>query len=138
MATNVLKKIEKHIETIEPGKPQTVGAMAPNSDCMWQGDVGVVYVGPDVPKDWKLRPVTDREVQVAVGTGIGSRHCVSLTEVEVYDKPGTALDGPGIVAKAAGWTLRHPEHGDVTFTDPGCFAIVYQRMLADELRATMD
>ena len=132
-----LEQIEKHLETIEPGKPQTVGAMAPNRDCMWQGDVGVVYHGPEAPKGWKLRPVTDKEVQVAVGTGIGARHTVTLTEVEVYDKPGTALDGPGIVAKS-GWTLRHPEHGDVTFTDPGAYAIVYQRMMADELRATMD
>ena len=137
MATQVLKQIEKHLETIEPGKPQTVGAMAPNSDCMWQGDVGVVYHGPEIPKDWKLRPVTDREVQVAVGTEVGARHTVTLAEVGVYDKPGTALDGPGIVAKS-GFTLKHPEHGDVTFTDPGAYAIVYQRMMADEPRATMD
>lgn len=121
--------------------PRTAGAMTPDTDVLWQGDVGVVLLSKEAFKSLKtnLKPVANggSHVQIAVGSGIGARHLVSTAEVEVLEREGSSpLDGPVVVAEGD-WTLTHPEHQDVKF-GPGCYGIHYQRQYAEELRRAAD
>ena len=124
----------------KPGRePRMAGAMTPDKDVLWQGDVGVVLLSDAAFKAMKLSPMEGNEshVQVAVGSGIGARHVVSTAEVHAHTLPNAGpLDGPVVVADCP-WTMAHPEHQNVTFP-PGKYAIYYQRQYADELRRAQD
>lgn len=121
--------------------PRKAGAMTPNVDVLWQGDVGVILLSKDAYNAMKGKLKTmgggKSYVQVAVGEGIGSRHLVSTLEATTYERSEAGvLDGPVVVSDKL-WTLRHPKHCDVTF-GPGEYAITYQRQYADELAAAAD
>jgi len=120
--------------------PRMAGAMTPDTDVLWQGDVGVVFLSDAAFNAMKdLKPIGGGEsyVQVAVGQGVGARHTVSTAEVRVLVAPNAGpLDGP-IVEAACPWTMAHPEHQNVTFP-PGKYAIHYQRQYAEELRRAAD
>lgn len=125
----------------KPGRePRKAGAMTPDTDILWQGDVGVVLLSDAAFKTMKdLKPIGSGEshVQVAVGQGIGARHTVSTSEVHVHTLPNAGpLDGPVVVADCP-WTLAHPEHQNVEFP-PGAYAIHYQRQYAEDLRRAAD
>jgi hypothetical protein len=123
-----------------PGRePRKAGAMTPDMDILWQGDVGVVLLSDAAFRAMKLSPMGGNEshVQVAVGSGVGARHTVASSEVQVLiNTQAGPLDGPAIVADGV-WTLAHPEHQNVTFP-PGKYAIHYQRQYAEELRRAAD
>ncbi len=117
------------------------GAMTPDVDVLWQGDVGVILLSKtayDAMKDTlKTMGAGASHVQVAVGEGVGSRHTVATRAATVYGRSGAGvLDGPVVVADKP-WTLCHPKHRDVTF-GPGKYAITYQRQYAEELRRAAD
>lgn len=118
------------------------GAMTPDTDVMWQGDVGITLMSDAAFNAAKgqLKPITNggSHVQVAVGTGVGARHTVSSAEVAVFTRAeqSNPLVGPVVVADK-GFTLAHPEHQNVEFP-PGNYGVCYQRMYADELRRAAD
>lgn len=125
----------------QPGRePRMAGAMTPDTDILWQGDVGVVLLSPETYAAMRLTPLYETDtthVQVAIGSGIGARHLVSRDELDVLilDQPGV-LDGPILCADKP-WMLTHPEHQNVTFP-PGRYAIRYQRQYAEDLRRAAD
>lgn len=127
-------------ETARRSESRKAGAMTPDRDVLWQGDVGVVLLSDKTFKNLKpnLKPLTEggSHVQVAVGTGIGARHMVSTAECSVFARQGTPLEGPVVVADGP-WTLSHPEHQNCEFP-PGTYGIVYQRQFAEELRRAAD
>lgn len=117
------------------------GAMTPDVDVLWQGDVGVILLSKAAYSalQGKLKVMGSgaSHVQVAVGEGIGSRHTVSTQEAVTFERSGSSvLDGPVVVADKP-WTLCHPKHRNVTF-GPGEYAITYQRQYAEELRRAAD
>jgi hypothetical protein len=125
----------------KPGRePRKAGAMTPDTDILWQGDVGVVLLSDAAFK--AMGPMHtvgggESHIQIAVGSGIGARHLVLTSEVRVLTPPNAGvLDGPIVVADNP-WTMTHPEHQDVTFP-PGQYAIHYQRQYADDLRRAAD
>jgi len=125
----------------KPGRgPRRAGAMTPDTDVLWQGDVGVVLLSDAAFKAMEdLQPIRGggSHVQIAVGSGIGAQHTVSTTEVSVFNAGSTGpLDGPVVVADCP-WTMAHPEHQNVTFP-PGKYRICYQRQYAEDLRRAID
>lgn len=102
-----------------------------------QGDVYIHRVKDNHPRGerWGTR-------QVAVGTGIGSRHCAEGDGVSVFagkaypegfiqptglqDK--AALLGP-VVEASGPWTLTHPEHAHHNLP-AGTYQVTYQADLA--------
>jgi hypothetical protein len=114
-------------------------------DNLRQGDLYVVRV--DQMPDGK--PRTNR--QLAIGSTQGSRHILDGKVKSLIDpdfagaaRSLTRLDrrielrpyqiGPAFeVSRGKAVTITHPEHGDRTLTEPGCYQVVYQRALdADE------
>lgn len=86
-----------------------------------QGDV---YLEPaDMPARKTL--TRSENLQLAPGSTKGSRH-VAEGDVEVFYTAGAdPLTGP-IVRALKRWTLRHPEHADVSVPS-GCYQVYYQR-----------
>ena len=97
-----------------------------------QGDVYLERI-ESAPEGW----AETSERQLAPGTSQGSRHVAEgQVRVLVGHDPGP-LQGPVIVARAR-WTLRHPEHADVSMP-AGTYRVTYQRdHAAEELRRIAD
>lgn len=133
-ATKAFSDIRDHAESIKNDGDHRVEVCTPG-DTWAQGDVGIVCIA-DLPRDAVL--VKEPQVQLAPGTTQGSRHCLdSLRGIKVYSTPNDGpLDGP-LLKSSREFTVEHPEHGNVTLP-AGCYAIVYQRAFADELRAVRD
>lgn len=98
-----------------------------------QGDVYVHCVASKHPRG-KIR--SSGSVQVAVGTGVGSRH-IAVGDIIVYEGTQYPNDftvpdgiehnqllGPVIVAKDS-WTLTHPEHAHHKLP-AGTYQVTYQ------------
>ena len=104
-------------------------------DSWRQGDVEIVFIGTSKPDELTETSVPS---QLAPGTTKGSRHILEATGVTAYElgRP-SPLDGP-VLHCPNGLTVTHPEHGDITMNEPGWYAIVYQRMMAEELRRQAD
>lgn len=123
----------------KPGR--IIGAIAPGDPAVWQGDVSVTCISDDEAKGMTLKPLKceGSHAQVAVGTGVGARHLVSLTECEVFTHKGQEEDplmGPVVVAPK-GFRLSHPEHEHCVFP-PGTYRIGYQRMFDVERKRAAD
>ena len=112
-------------ERINCGDPQTVSHMEPGM-AYRQGDIGVVMLKalPDGAK--KIENPANR--QVAPGTNRGSRHCVDPADVVSFYTidDGDVLSDLCVTARKAGFTLRHPEHADVTFPR-GTYRFIHQQ-----------
>lgn len=105
-----------------------------------QGDVYVHRVPEGHPRGERLGTT-----QVAVGSGIGSRHCAEGEGVAVYEgkKYPEGFKVPqgltenallGRVVEAPGpWTLTHPEHAHHNLP-PGTYQVTYQADLATMAR----
>lgn len=131
----------KEFSEMDNSIDRQAGAMTPDVDVLWQGDVGVILLSKAayaaISGKLKVMGNGASHVQVAVGEGIGSRHTVSTQEATTYARTGAgALDGPVVVSDKP-WTLCHPKHRNVTF-GPGEYAITYQRQYAEELRRAAD
>lgn len=138
---NAMKTRCAEFTEMDNSAPRQAGAMTPDVDVLWQGDVGVILLSKSTHAAMKgqLKPMGSgaSHVQVAVGEGTGSRHTVATRAASVYSRSGAGvLDGPIVVADKP-WTLCHPKHRDVTF-GPGEYAITYQRQYAEELRRAAD
>lgn len=134
--------VARHAERICNDDAHDLGMMEPG-DWWAQGDIRV----DRLPDNWLtkngVKANVERQawplIQLVPGTTQGSRHCLdSLEGVTVYRlRNATPLDGP-LLEFSEPRSILHPEHGDVTNLPPGCYAIRFQRAMADELRAVAD
>lgn len=134
--------VKRRAESLRNDEHRQVGTMSPG-DAVAQGDVAVVFCGkkrpPNMQQVKRLTP-PGPAFQVAEGNSPGSRHCVDITpDVKLFSshESGNPLIGPTLHATAP-WCLRHPDHGDRTFTEPGWYYFRYQRAAAEELRRIQD
>jgi hypothetical protein len=100
-----------------------------------QGDIAIIRLA-GLPQG--ANPIDRPSAQLALGTTQGSRHVIAdMATVKLYTLPdATPLDGP-IIESSCGFTVEHPEHGDVSLP-AGTYAVVYQRAFAEELRRIED
>lgn len=108
-------------------------------DVLRQGDLYILKL-PGLPTGLKPR----KSRQLADGDTQGSRH-VLQGQAEVFDADpsdvialvnkeyrGTELReymiGP-VFRTSGGCVIEHPEHGNRTLADPGCYGVVFQRSL---------
>lgn len=100
-AVDVSTRLQKHLETVSPGKPFGFTSAAQPGDGVWQGDLGLEIVAK-VPAGYKhVKSPTNAHRQLVPEAGAGSHHRLdSLDGVEVYHPPGyddpgyEGLDGP--------------------------------------------
>lgn len=140
-------EVREIAEQIKNNKPAKVGTVS-QGDVIRQGDLYLVAID-SIPKNAK----PTRERQLAPGTSQGSRH-ILVGDCEVFtmdveqvsklikkalpncDVP-TALIGP-VFRTIGEVTVGHPEHGHRTLPAGECFAVVYQRDFAEEVRRVAD
>lgn len=88
--------------------------------------------------------------QLAIGDTQGSRHILEGSVVSLIDPDVDAAIkslkhcsgndvqayqiGPAFEVGESPVTIAHPEHGDRTLTEPGCYQVIYQRALDTEER----
>ncbi len=133
-AIEVMIKITTDAKERARATPVKYGTLAPG-DYHRQGDVYITRL-EKLPND--AIKIDNPSAQLAPGDTQGSRHVIDdLSCVEMFSKKDqTPLDGPILNVKQP-ITINHPEHGAVSFP-VGCYAITYQRQLADELRRVQD
>jgi len=68
------------------------------------------------------RKPSDR--QIAPGATVGSRHLVTNADATIYDRQGTELEGPIILAPN-GLYLAHPKHADFDIRLPGAYECTF-------------
>ena len=112
-------------ERIDCGAPQVVPTMSPGQGFA-QGDVGIIMLDALPQSARKIGAPQGR--QIAPGNTKGSRHIVdAANEVKFFRvDDGDMLSDLALDATASGFTLRHPEHADVTFPS-GIYRIVHQQ-----------
>lgn len=133
-AEEALIKIEE-----APAFPELRTEAAKIGEILMQGDVFLTRV----PKDWPRGELLGTR-QIAVGTGIGSRHIVE-GDVKVYagkklpdgfklPEDARIEDMLGPVVEAGSETiLTHPEHAHHALVE-GCYAVTYQWDMATRAR----
>jgi len=131
-AVESLGAVREHAESIRNDEHAIVGDMSTN-DAYAQGDVLIVKVSDELPRDWERLEQQPETMQLAPGDTQGSRH-IATGPVEIYaSDPAAAHDeliGPRLFATGE-WCLTHPEHGDRTF-QRGAYEVRYQRRMSDE------
>ena len=136
-------KVETHAKKIEKkigkGKAatQTVASMGV-SDYARQGDLYIRKL-LSVPSSAKLVEKPLR--QLAPGTSMGSRHCISMESMEgmkIYDDSRNPLCGP-VIESPRPFEIEHPEHGNLILP-AGIYRVTYQRQAnpAGDLRRVVD
>jgi hypothetical protein len=142
-ATKALSEVRS--ECICNDQPQSVGTVS-LGDVIRQGDVMLVAIG-SLPNG---KPTSNR--QLAPGTSQGSRHILE-GECELFTAAPEAV--AAAIARANGASvpvallgpvfrtgekceLTHPEHGNFLLPAGECFATVYQRDFAEEVRRVAD
>ncbi len=141
MATATIEKAlaEQHelAEQIRSDEPREVSLG--KQDVLRQGDIYIARI-PSLPVTKKIR----KDRQLADGNTQGSRH-VLTGDADLYDPDTTAMRevlaksyphldvqdyqiGPTFETRGP-VTVEHPEHGNRTLTEPGCYATVFQRSL---------
>lgn len=146
MATATIEKAlaEQHelAEQIRSDAPREVSLG--KQDVIRQGDIYIARI-PNLPAKMTAR----KNRQLADGNTQGSRHVLN-GDAELYDPD---IDGmKEVLAKAypqldvqdyqigpafethGPVTVDHPEHGNRTLTEPGCYAVVFQRSLTADMR----
>lgn len=148
MTTNIkqtMEQIGQQAEAIRNDDHAPV-SMAIGDVCR-QGDLYLVRLG-ELPIGRKAR----KNRQLAEGDTQGSRHVlegdaelfdldqVNDLEREVRRACGDSVAlrdyqiGPVFLVGEAGATVTHPEHGDRTLSEPGCYATIFQRSLTSDDR----
>ena len=112
------------LESIDNGAPVTLaeGQMVVN-DMIAQGDIGVIMLAA-VPRGLKPSPAPAGG-QVAPGNTMGSRHTITDPGVTFYETTGDVLS-TYVVESTEGFTLRHPEHANITFPK-GVYRLTHQQ-----------
>lgn len=145
-AERAFAEVQAKAEQIKNDERAVIGTVSPG-DVIRQGDIYLVAL-----KRLPTGKLTS-ERQLAPGNTQGSRHILTGA-CEVYQcdpdamiaavrkvLPGAelyrVLMGPGVKALKE-CELTHPEHGDRLLPDGECFAVVYQRAFAEEVRRQMD
>ena len=148
-ATATFTTVKKSAEQIRNDETQSVGTVSPG-DVIRQGDLYLVAL--DNLDGIEATPISDR--QLAPGNTQGSRHVIAgQAELLKASSPDAvaarintlvrdarvepALVGPLVLA-GAGCELTHPEHGNFRLPEGECFAVVYQRAFAEEVRRQQD
>lgn len=148
-AEKALSKVQRRAERIRNDEIAVVGTVS-KGDVIRQGDLYLVAL-PELPA---ARTKTC-ERQLAPGSTQGSQH-VLKGECEVFSanqndvmsliaealRPAATelyaeLIGP-VFRTLGETTVTHPEHGDRVLPAGECFAVVYQRAFAEEVRRTQD
>lgn len=120
------------IETTE--HPQGRKRWAAGTIGAQQGDVYFTRLAV-VPKG--AQRLVKADGQLVPGHTQGSRHCVDPSHVRLWALPqASTLQGP-IIEAPEPFTVRHPEHGHLTFP-AGIYSVTYQRHYAEELRRVTD
>ena len=135
-AETAFRQVAEQAERIKNDEAHIVATMSPGD--MWaQGDIGIVALSA---KPTGCTVIENPTAQLAPGTTQGSRHCIAASDmpnVKLYrTKAPTPLDGP-VIEAPEGFTVEHPEHGDVTLP-PGVYGVIYQRQYAQELKRVQD
>ena len=148
-AARAFSQVQEAAEKIKNDEPATVGTVS-RGDVVRQGDLYLVAI-TRLPESCK--PTHER--QLAPGTSQGSRH-VLTGECEIFMadpaevarlvaeacEPRSVAVPPELVGPVfrtlTEVTVTHPEHGDRTLPAGECFATVYQRAYADEVRRVAD
>jgi hypothetical protein len=149
-AEKALSKVQRRAERIRNDEIAVVGTVS-KGDVVRQGDLYLVALGAEM--QIALRPTSDR--QLAPGSTQGSRHVLdgpcevfSASPADVLPLIVAALapaktelyaELVGPVFRTLGeTTVTHPEHGDRVLPAGECFAVVYQRQHAQQVRRTQD
>lgn len=146
-AERAFAEVREKAERIKNDEPAVVGTVSAG-DVVRQGDLYLVAL-KRLPE--KRKATAER--QLAPGTSQGSRHVLAgdceVFTAEAEDVRGLiaeALPGADVPAQLVGpvfrtkgeVTVTHPEHGHRTLPAGECFAVVYQRAFADEVRRQLD
>jgi hypothetical protein len=148
-AEKALSKVQRRAERIRNDEIAVVGTVS-KGDVVRQGDLYLVAL-PELP----VSRTKTCERQLAPGSTQGSRHVLE-GECEVFSvNPNDVLpliaaalapaktelyaELVGPVFRTLGeTTVTHPEHGDRVLPAGECFAVIYQRQHAEEVRRTQD
>jgi hypothetical protein len=146
-ATAALRQVTGAAEKIKNDETAAIGTVS-RGDVIRQGDLYIVAVG--------FLPATMVEVQdrqLAPGSSQGSRHTlrgecrvfkaasgdVAAVIREALPKADVPIELIGPVFRTIGEVeLQHPEHGNRVIPAGECFAVVYQRQHAEEVRRVLD
>lgn len=148
-AESAMGAVQAQAESIKNDRTEKVGTMS-IGDVVRQGDIYITRIG-ELPK---TRTKIDRR-QLTPGETQGSRHTVegpatiyeadpdqtiALIEKAMGAKSELAAPLIGPVFETTGVVeIAHPEHGNrILPSEPGCYAVTYQRAFADEVRRTLD
>jgi hypothetical protein len=131
-----IKRIKTSAETAEMfgGKVERIGSPS-LGDVVRQGDLYFICVETATGKLTNNRQLVPGETQ-------GSRHILDGDCRVFVDGPSIAgvpkqLLGPQFRC-VGDVTVEHPEHGHKIFPSATCWAVVYQRAFADEIRRAQD
>ena len=107
-------------------------------DYVHQGDITLKRL-PEVPKEAKLIAKPLR--QLAPGTSMGSRHCISIKSMEnckIYEQAINPLCGP-VIDSSDVLEIEHPEHGNYCLP-AGTYRVTFQRQAnpGNDLRRVID
>lgn len=145
-AAKAFSEVQSQVEKIKNDEVASVGTVS-LGDVIRQGDLYIVAIGA-LPTQKTVR--SDR--QLAPGVSQGSRHVLD-GDCRVFD--GDKTQTAALIKKANGAatpeeligpvfqssgevTVTHPEHGDRILPGGECFAVVYQRQHAEEIRRQLD
>lgn len=147
---DILADIRQAAEKHRRDLPITLDNMSVG-DAAAQGDVALEYIGETLKRAEKhlglepgsLKVSKAQSAQLAPGNTKGSRHIIhDMTGITLYELPNaTPIDGPVILLSAEcgdGMVLTHPQHPWHTYTQPGFYAVHYQRTAAEELKRRLD
>lgn len=133
-----IERIQRHIETIEPGMATAFTNACVAGDTIRQGDLYLI-IANSVPDGF----VIDKSgnTQLVIGNTQGSKHCLdSLDGVKLYypsDYDKESLVGPCMVL-TQDRTVLHPVHGDVLCLAGQTIRTRYQREWDKEERRARD
>lgn len=135
------EKIKNGLGKVHPGQPLEFSEACTDSDCIWQGDLGLVVRENVTEKALKAKGYklagNEWNGQLVPGQGKteGERHCLSNPNgVKCYIPPNwneESLDGPFMFLPNGG-VVAHPVHGDVTIPAGFTVECIYQYQYDEE------
>lgn len=145
-ATQMSEKLQKYVETVEPGKPFRLTAAHSPGDLCWQGDLGIEVVAEDCMPDGyeEVTKPKDADRQLVPESGQGSHHRlqsfdgVTLFRPKNWGSSAADLRGPLIRFSKPNAIVHEPghahPHGTVLINAPMTVLCRYQRNIDVEQR----